>query len=272
LPARLTADWENTKDQFEDLRRRLELETDYELEATNLRKARSLFCEEDRIVVPRVFPQFSTSRVLTMDRLQGVHLREFLSRDPMQRERNDVGRAMIKAWYRLLFAGRMLYVDMHPGNFLILTDGRLGVIDFGLIIPLQGEEWELYRKMDRPLTTGRREERLAVLKEWNDVRDDETDRLRLFDEYTEWCWRPRYCGGDFDFGNEADFRRGIELFTEMIRKRYNRSRPSTPSVARCQFGWVSLLYQLRARFDVRELAEEEVKATGWDRSDYAPRN
>src|SRR5207302_6250792 len=37
LPARLTKDWENTKDQFEDLQRRLVLETDYELEAANLR-------------------------------------------------------------------------------------------------------------------------------------------------------------------------------------------------------------------------------------------
>jgi aarF domain-containing kinase len=270
LPARLTSDWESTKDQFEDLRNRLALETDYELEAANLRKARALFREEDRIVVPRVFPQFSTSRVLTIERLEGIHLSQFLALNPPQQERNDVGRQMIKAWYRMLFAGRMLYVDMHPGNFVMLADGRLGVIDFGLIIPLEGEEWELYRKIDRALTTGRREDRIAVLKEWNSVRDDETDRLRLFDEYADWCWRPRYCGGEFDFGDEASFRRGIELFTEMFRKRYNRARPNTPSVARCQFGWAALLYQLKAKFDVRQLAEEEVKVTGWDRSDYAP--
>lgn len=270
LPTRLTADWENTKDQFEDLRRRLELETDYELEASNLRKARALFREEDGIVVPRVFPQLSTSRVLTMEHLEGVHLREFLSGNPSQHDRNEVGRKMIRAWYRMMYAGRMLYIDMHPGNFLMLGDGRLGVIDFGLVIPLEGEEWELYRRLDRPMTTGRREDRIAAIKEWNDVRDDETDRLRLFEEYADCCWRARYCGGEYDFGNEANFRRGIDLFTEMIRKRYSRSRPNTPSIARCQFGWASLLYQLQARFDIRELAEEEVKATGWDRSDYAP--
>lgn len=270
LPARLSADWESTKDQFDDLRRRLELETDYELEATNLRKARSLFREEDGIVVPRVFPQFSTSRVLTMELLEGVHLHEYLAGQPSQDDRNQVGRQMIKAWYRMAYAGQMWYIDMHPGNFLMLRDGRLGVIDFGLIIPLEGEEWERFRRLDRPLTTGRREDRIAAMKEWNDLRDDETDRLRLFDEYADWCWGPRYCGGVYDFGNEAAFRRGIDLFTEMVRKRYSRSRPNTPSIARCQFGWCSLLYQLRAKFDVRELAEEEVKAAGWDRSDYAP--
>ena len=56
LPARLTKDWENTKDQFDDLRMRLEQETDYELEAANLEKARPLFREDDGIVVPRVYP------------------------------------------------------------------------------------------------------------------------------------------------------------------------------------------------------------------------
>lgn len=269
LPSRLGSGWENMKDQFDDLRRRLELETDYELEAANLRKARALFRDEDGIVVPRVFPQFSTARILTMERLEGVHLHEFLARNPTQQERNETGRRMIQAWYRLMLAGRMFYVDMHPGNFLMLDDGRLGVIDFGLILPLEGEEWEMYRKLDRPLTTGRREDRIAVLKEWSDIRDDETDRLRLTDEYADWCWRSRYCGGEYDFGDESDFRRGTELFIEMVRKRYSRGRPTSPSICRNQFGWRSLLYQLRARIDIRELAEEEVKATGWDRSDYA---
>src|SRR5438552_1158043 len=53
LPVRLSRDWENTKEQFEDLRTRLERETDYEQEAAMLEKVRSLFHEDDEIVVPR---------------------------------------------------------------------------------------------------------------------------------------------------------------------------------------------------------------------------
>lgn len=102
LPARLTRDWESTRDQFDDLRQRLELETNYELEATHLRKARSLFNDEDGIVVPEVHAQHSTSRVLTMERLEGVHLREFLARNPSQAERNEVGSKILRAWYRLI--------------------------------------------------------------------------------------------------------------------------------------------------------------------------
>src|SRR6478735_7677553 len=84
LPGRLSRDWENTKEQFEDLRVRLERETDYEQEAASLERARALFREDDGIVVPRVYRQYSTARVLTMERLAGVHLDEFLATNPSQ--------------------------------------------------------------------------------------------------------------------------------------------------------------------------------------------
>jgi predicted unusual protein kinase regulating ubiquinone biosynthesis (AarF/ABC1/UbiB family) len=271
LPARLSADWENTKDQFEDLRMRLEQETDYELEAAKLQKARSLFREDDRILVPRVYPQFSTARVLTMDRIDGVHIQEYLAGNPSAEERNEFARKILRAWYRLMYAGRLFYADFHPGNFLFLDDGRLGLIDFGYAPLLPDDTWELMRKMDRPLTTGRRDERIAAMKEWSWISDDpkDQDRLRLSDEYADWSWRSRYLPGEFDFADEADFRRGVDLFLELVRKRYNRTRPITPTIARQMFGWRSMMYRLKAKIEVAPIAEEEVKATGWDRSDYA---
>ncbi len=272
LPARLGKDWENTKDQFDDLRMRLEQETDYAREAANLERARSLFRDFEGIVVPRVYRQYSTERVLTMERLEGVHLREFMARAPSQAERNEVARKIVRAWYRLYYAGRMFYPDQHPGNYLVMDDGRVGLIDFGLILPIEGDEWEFARKMDRPLTTGRLHDRIAAVKEWSGIGDDEPDRLRLNEQFAEWCWRSRSVAGEFDFSDEADFRRGIELFSEMIRRRYSRSRPNTPTIARGNFSARAILYLLKARINIAEIAEEEVKATGWDRSDYAPRS
>jgi len=272
LPGRLSRDWENTKEQFDDLRIRLERETDYQLEAATQEKVRSLFREDDGIVVPRIFREHSTSRVLTMERLEGLHLDEFVATNPSQEVRNEVGRKLVIAWYRMMYAGRTLYADFHPGNFLFMEDGRVGLIDFGFMLEFDETLWELIRKMDRPLTTGRHDERIAAVKEWSWITDDpaDQDRLRLCDEYTDWSWRSRYYGGEFDFGDEADFRRGVDLFVEMIRKRYSRSRPCTPVIARQHFGWRAILYRLRAQVDIAPLAEQEVRATGWDRSDYAP--
>ena len=272
LPARLSADWENTREQFDDLRTRLERETDYEREAATLQTVRGLFREDDGIVIPRVFPDLSTARVLTMQRLDGLHLDQVLAIDPPQELRNEIARKMIRAWYRMLFAGRVLYVDFHPGNFIVMEDGRLGVIDFGCMVELDDALWDLFRKMDRPLTTGNRDERITVLKEWSMITDEPADepRLRMIDEFTDWSWRARSDGREFDFGDAADFRRGIDLFVEMVRKRYSRARPSTPTMARQTFALRAMLYRLNAKVDVTPIAEEEVRATGWDRSDYAP--
>lgn len=271
LPARLSRDWQNTKDQFDDLRIRLEEETDYEREATMLERAHALFREDDGIIVPRVFRSHSTNRVLTMEYLGGRRIDEFLSQGPSQEACNEIARKIMRAWYRLSYAGRMLYADFHPGNFLVLEDGRLGVIDFGFIMTIGEEEWEQFRKMDRALTTGLREDRIAAMKEWSWITDDPADaeRLRLCEEFAHWNWRPRYCGGEFDFSDEEDFRRGVDLFAELTRKRLTRGRPCSPTVCRSQMALRALFYRLKARFDVCEIAEQEVKAAGWDRSDYA---
>lgn len=271
LPGRLTKDWQNTKDQFDDLRRRLEEETDYEREADLLERARSVFREDDGIVVPRVHRRHSTSRVLTMDYLEGMHIDQFVDHDPPQELRNEVGRKLLRAWYRLMYAGRLVYVDFHPGNFLVMRDGRVGILDFGFMLPLDDALWEYFRKIDRGLTTGSREERIQAIKEWTWTPDEpsEEERLRLCEAYADWSWRSRYCGGEFDFGDEADFREGVDLFAEMMRKRLNRGRPSSPTICRGQMGWRAILYRLKAKINVREIAEEEVKTAGWDRSDYA---
>jgi predicted unusual protein kinase regulating ubiquinone biosynthesis (AarF/ABC1/UbiB family) len=271
LPARLTKDWESVKDQFDDLCHRLEQETDYALEADRLENARALFREDDGIIIPRVFRELSTARVLTMERIGGVHLDDFLASNPSQEERNEFARKMIRAWYRMMYAGRTLYADFHPGNFLYQGDSRLGVIDFGFVAKFTDDVWELMRKVDRPLTTGRQDDRIAAVKEWMWAGEEpeSSERVRLAEEWADWCWRPRYCGGEFDFANEAYFRRGVDLFLEMTRKRYTRSRPITPTISRQQFGMWSMLYRLKAKIDMREIAEQEIKATGWDRSEYA---
>lgn len=272
LPARLSRDWENLREQFQDVRLRLEHETDYTREAATLQAARALFREDEGIVIPRVYPEHSTERVLTMEYLQGQHLGEFLQTEPSQELRNEFARKLMRTFYRMLYCGRMIQADFNPGNFIFMEDGRLGVIDLGCVMDLDDAMWELFRKMDRPLTTGRRDERIAFMKEWVGAVDEAADaeRLRVVEEAADWSWRPRYCGGEFDFGDETDLRRGIEIYGEGIRKRYTRGHPCSTMFTRHSFALRAMLYRLKARIAITPLAEQEVRAAGWDRSDYAP--
>ena len=270
LPARFSRDWQNAKAQLADLRARLEEETDYLREAGLLNMARSLFGEDDGIVVPKVHGAYSTCRVLTMDYLRGMTIDEFLASGPAQADRNEVGRKIFRCWYRLMYRARMFYADFHPGNFLVHADGRLGLIDFGYIMLIDDDTWEQFRISDRALTTGRRDDRIAAVKAWSWSCDGPADakRIELSEQFADWSWRARYDGGEFDFSDEADFRHGTELLAQMARHRFNRGRPCTPTICRAQMAMRALLFRLQAKVDVREIAESEIAAAGWDRSDY----
>ncbi|HEX5102596.1 MAG TPA: AarF/ABC1/UbiB kinase family protein [Pirellulaceae bacterium] len=271
LPARFSRNWKKLKAQFEDLRLRLERETDYEQEADIQERVRKLFRDEDRIVVPRVYREHSTGRILAMDYLPGQTLDQFVAANPSQKERNHLARLILRAWYRMLYAGRLFYADIHPGNFLLLDDGRLGLIDFGFMLELDNTLWQLFRNIDRPQTTGLREERRAALKEWDIVGDEPADQdlLRLSEELADWFWKCRYGRGEFDFGDESDFRHGVDLMVELGRARYSSGRPCALVIARQTFGIRSILYRLKAKIDVKLLAEADIAMTGWDRSEYA---
>src|ERR1017187_418181 len=148
LPLRLGKDWESVKAQFEEVRRMLNQEVDYLQEAESQRLARELFRPEDGIVVPRVYSEYSGKRVLTTDYVQGLHLPDYLATNPSQASRNAFGTKIYIAWMRMYYAF-MPYADPHPGNYLFLSDGRLGLIDFGCVQHYGPEERELMRLADK---------------------------------------------------------------------------------------------------------------------------
>lgn len=265
-PGRLQKDWVFVRDQMEDLHHRLSAEVDYRTEAAIQEKAGQLFSERDGIVIPRVHRDFSTDRVLTMDYLDGVHMEDFLRSNPSQEQRDEAGRKITRAWYRLFAAGRLLYADLHPGNLLFLPDGRIGLIDFGFVVPLDGELWSTMSRMDRCFASGDQAVLDGAAREWQSIGDSpaELERLKLAVDFIRWTARSRWLDGEFDFGDEADFRQGIDMAAEYMRRRYSRSHPTSIAITRHHFGFRSVLFRLKARFNLREIAKEEMRATGWE--------
>ena len=70
----------------------LEWETDYLREASFLRRGRAVFHEEEGIVIPKPYEEYTTRRVLTMEFLDGVHIDQYLETEPSQDERDRNGR------------------------------------------------------------------------------------------------------------------------------------------------------------------------------------
>src|SRR5262245_28285336 len=265
-PFRLTKDFENSKRQLHTLFEALELETDYENEARLTEAARALFTEDDCILVPRVYRQYSTRRVLTLKFIEGQHVDQYLRSNPSQHQRNRFAEKMMRAWYRLLFRGRMDYIDWHPGNFLFRDDGQLGLIDFGCVRELTDSEVEFERRADRLMQTKDRAELVAFTRDWCEMGNDPNHEefLRLAVESAEIWWAARLQDGPYDYADPEPLRRSAQLFGEMTRKRYTRAQPVTPLFSRQDFGQRALFHRLGARIDIHPIRDEEVQATGWD--------
>jgi predicted unusual protein kinase regulating ubiquinone biosynthesis (AarF/ABC1/UbiB family) len=264
LPLRLSSDWENQKALLADLERVIELETDYENEARMMDRARALFREDDRIVVPRVFDRHSTRRVLTMEYLDGVHLPEFLATNPSQELRDHFGAQVLRAGARMYYAGRMNYADAHPGNFFFQDGGRLGVVDFGCVRPFNEAEWGRMHLAHRAIYGSAADVRRCVLHSIGRSEEGPVDEehIRLVESLARWEWRP-WWEEVFDFGDGRQLREGVDIFREMVLKRYTRGMPEVVLLARVHFGLRGLLYRLRSRVDMRAINREEVAVTGW---------
>ena len=270
LPARLTQEWDNLKRRVDFVRRGIERETDYTREAENQSRIRRLFFEEDGIVVPQVYSEFSTDRILTMDYLAGDHLDELLARNPSQEERNNFALKLLRAGARVLYQARMHNVDVHPGNFLFMPDGHVGLIDFGCVMHYEGDAiWDLFGRIHRAMVTGEEGCIRNVMKEWQQLTDDphHAEQLRLSTEFGKWCWRPYYAPGPFRCGDREYLQRGVDLMGEMMRNRCTRSHPTNLMQFRWQVGWWMLQYRLGAIIDPTPTINEEVQASGWDLSD-----
>ncbi len=271
LPHRLSRDWENLKAQVDYLRRSFEQEADYEREASILTRVHKLFHEEDGIVVPRVFEELSTQRVLTMEYVPGVHLVDYLASNPSQEDRNEFARKMQRSWCRQMYSGRLINFDPHPGNYLFMPDGRLGLLDFGSIMEFNdSSQWAMLGRINRAITTGNEDDIRNAMIEWGGLSDDprHADQLRLNCEFGRLCWEPYYTPGPYDFSNEAKLRRGVDIFVEMAKKRYVRQHTSNLQQFRWNCGTWMMMYRLGAVIDGTPIMEEEVGASGWDRTSF----
>ncbi|MFD2208024.1 ABC1 kinase family protein [Kiloniella antarctica] len=110
----------------------LRREVDYFREAENLKWFKS-HIKMANIVVPSVFEEQSSERVLTMEMLSGQHLDEWLETKPSQKEKNHVGQILFDFFFHSFFELRHVHADPHPGNYLFMADGRIGVLDFGCV-------------------------------------------------------------------------------------------------------------------------------------------
>jgi predicted unusual protein kinase regulating ubiquinone biosynthesis (AarF/ABC1/UbiB family) len=120
----------DVKPLLDELRKRVAEELDYQLEAASQEAFAEAYADDPEFLVPHVIA--ATNRVLVSEWMDGTPLSKIISEGSTE-ERNRAGILIV----RFLFSGPsragLLHADPHPGNFRLLDDGRLGVLDFGAV-------------------------------------------------------------------------------------------------------------------------------------------
>ncbi|MEU7902843.1 AarF/ABC1/UbiB kinase family protein [Actinoplanes sp. NPDC049118] len=121
------------KPLLNELRARITEELDYAMEAEAQTAFADAYADDPEIYVPRVMA--AAPRVLVTEWVDGTPLSKVIS-DGTPAERDEAGRLTATLHFSAPARAGLLHADPHPGNFRILPDGRLGVIDFGAVARL----------------------------------------------------------------------------------------------------------------------------------------
>ncbi|MEJ2754934.1 MAG: AarF/ABC1/UbiB kinase family protein, partial [Gammaproteobacteria bacterium] len=112
-------------DVFDEVRRTLLAELDYEMEAQNLLLFRDYYANDPSVIIPRFFQRYSSRCVLTMSEEAGCGLKEVDTLGLTAEQINQIGKRLFRLIFEQIFDLQALHADPHPGNFAIQTDGRL---------------------------------------------------------------------------------------------------------------------------------------------------
>ena len=142
----------NVKAVTAEIRERIEEELDYELEAQNQRSLSRIFAGHPFIVVPEVVAGLSRERVLVSEFVSGTGFEELKTRS--QAERDRIGEIVFRFFLGCLYRHRQFSGDPHPGNFVLLADGRIAFLDFGLFKRMDQAAVELELACQRAVIEG----------------------------------------------------------------------------------------------------------------------
>ena len=119
-------------------------ETDYVQEGHNAEYFAWFFKGEPTIHIPAILWESTTARVITMERIPGIGILDVQGLDKAGFDRKELAKRSVGIWLKMVFEGEAFHADPHPGNLFVEPDGRLGLVDFGMVCTVDNEvRWHL---------------------------------------------------------------------------------------------------------------------------------
>ena len=132
---------------YQEIEERLQEEVDYVNEAHNVAIFQRLFAADNEVIIPQVYPDFSSRRVLTLEFIDGYKLQDILS-PGVDRELKDwVAIKYFEITWQQICSFGALHTDPHPGNYLITYHPKIAMLDFGSVRFFPDDIREGYRML-----------------------------------------------------------------------------------------------------------------------------
>lgn len=235
-------------------------ETNYQQEMQYAQAITDACAHLPALVFPTYYAEWSSSKILTMDWLEGQHLSEFLMTKPSQELRNQVGQALWDFYQYQMHQLRMVHADPHPGNFLFQPDGRVAILDFGCVKVVPEVFYDAYFGLIRPGVLDNEAQTMAYFEALeflhpSDVGSERKAYFQLFKEMTSLLSRP-FCHASFDFANTSyveEIYAMADRLKDDQRLRYSKHARGSQHglyINRTYFGLYTLLHELKAKVDI----------------------
>ena len=117
---------------IEELATHIGYELDFEREARSAIRVKKLFQNNQRVLVPEIYPDYSSKRVLTMQWLRGIKITEKQQLIDAGLEPREVLQDLMHIFVHMIMADGFFQADPHPGNLMVTPKGEIIVLDFGL--------------------------------------------------------------------------------------------------------------------------------------------
>jgi ubiquinone biosynthesis protein len=194
----------------------LRAQLDYLQEARNAERFSVNFAGDARVQIPRVFPDLTTSRVITLERIHGMKITDLAALDRAGLDPHELAERTALITAKMIFEDGFFHADPHPGNFFIEPTGRVGIVDFGMVGQLDDQLREQLGRLLRGFLRrdpGRLADALLTLGSSTGF----VDRARLREDVADLL--ARYYGRSI---GEIPLRRAIGEILEIVRRHHLR--------------------------------------------------
>ncbi len=155
-----------------EFRKTLLSELDYRQEAQNLATLADNLGDFGRITVPRSVADYTTSRVLTMQYVRGTKVTDLGGLTRTELDGNALAEELFAAYMKQILVDGFFHADPHPGNVFITPDGRIAMIDVGMVGRIAPEMQDRLLRLLLAVASGRGEEAAGTAVRIGTARDD----------------------------------------------------------------------------------------------------